>query len=107
MGTDNPRSVAEYVYARIKAKEASDTDLASMGITNIEDYDKDSLAWSVARAYRRLVKVWQFVEQEAERLIAEATLIRQINFEKKGSFISKCPSHLGQRLLCDGGMRQA
>lgn len=98
-GINDPWWAAERVHARIEKGDASDTDRKSMGISDIHNYDIASLSRSITKAYRRLVKDWPLVQQEAERLIAEAKLIRQINFEKKGSFI-KNPSHLVQQPLC-------
>jgi hypothetical protein len=72
-GINDPRWAAERVHTRIYMHEGSDTDLENMGITDILNYDMRLIDRSVKQAYRYLIKDWSLVQQEAERLIAEAS----------------------------------
>ena len=75
-GIDDPWWAAERVNARVDMNDASDSDLMHMGISDINNYDIAALSRSARKAYRYLVKDWPLVQQEAERLIAEATGMR-------------------------------
>ncbi|WP_430226924.1 hypothetical protein [Paraburkholderia tropica] len=70
-GTDDAGVIADALHQRIWDGEASASDLAMMGITDIESYDlSDEL---VEEATRILCEEWQAVQQEAEYLIEFAT----------------------------------
>lgn len=70
-GTDDAGVIADALHQRIWDGEASASDLAMMGITDIENYDlSDEL---VERATRILRDQWEAVRQEAEYLIEFAT----------------------------------
>lgn len=70
-GTDDAGVIADALHQRIWDGEASASDLAMMGITDIENYDlSDEL---VERATRILRDQWEAVLLEAEYLIEFAT----------------------------------
>ncbi len=70
-GTDDAGVISDALHQRIWDGEASVSDLAMMGITDIESYDlSDEL---VEEATRILREGWQAVQQEAEYLIESST----------------------------------
>lgn len=65
--TDDAGVIADAVHFRISNGEASDTDLAAMGMTDIDDYYLDDEV--VEESVRILQEVWLDVKQQAEQLI--------------------------------------
>ncbi|OXI43982.1 hypothetical protein CFB84_20250 [Burkholderia aenigmatica] len=69
--TDDDAEVVTYnLYVRISTGQASKSDLAEMGIRDINDFELDNEV--VGEGVRLLREVWATVEREAERLIAAA-----------------------------------
>ncbi|RQR49340.1 hypothetical protein DIE21_20700 [Burkholderia sp. Bp9140] len=69
--TDDAGAIADAEHLKISNDEASATDLASMGITDIEDCD---LSYEVVEEAARILREgWLVVQQEAESLIEFAT----------------------------------
>ena len=70
-GTDDAGVIADALYQRISDGEASASDLATVGITDIESFElRDEL---VEEATRILREGWQAVQQEADYLVELAT----------------------------------
>ncbi|MCG5078117.1 hypothetical protein [Paraburkholderia tagetis] len=70
-GTDDAGVIADALHQRISDGEASASDLAMMGIADIESYElRDEL---VEEARWILQERWQAVQQEAEYLIESST----------------------------------
>ncbi|WP_241030425.1 hypothetical protein [Paraburkholderia sp. Ac-20347] len=68
--TDDAGAMADMLWSRISAGEASATDLTQMGITDIDNFD---LSYEVVdKAVRFLREGWSDVQQEAEHLIKTA-----------------------------------
>jgi len=63
--------IADTLDFRISFDEVSASDLASMGITDVDNFDLSYKA--VEQAVLYLLEDWALVQQEAESLIAEAT----------------------------------
>jgi len=73
-GIRDPRWVSENVYSRILMDEASPTDLKSMGITDIYNFDADQIDRNIRQACRYLLQDWALVRDEAEYLISFAQM---------------------------------
>ncbi|MGF6180886.1 hypothetical protein ABIB42_001897 [Massilia sp. UYP32] len=69
-GETDPDFVAGALDIKIACGEVSASDLKSMGITNIADFELNSE--EVEQAWRFLLEDWSLVQEEAEYLIAEA-----------------------------------
>lgn len=70
LGEVNAEFVAGNLYLRICCNEISATDLASIGVTDINNFEVDS--GGVEQCVQHLVEHWSQVTQEAEYLIANA-----------------------------------
>ena len=64
--------IAGALYVKIACDQVSASDLKSMGITNIDDFDLNSD--EVEQAWHYLIKDWSLVQEEAEYLIADALM---------------------------------
>lgn len=69
-GETNPEFIAGALDIKISCGEASASDLESMEIMNINDFELNFD--EVVQAWRFLVEDWSHVQNEAEYLIAEA-----------------------------------
>lgn len=69
-GETDPEFVAGALYVEIVCGEVSASDLESIGISNIDDFEFDSEV--VETAWRYLTEDWSLVQHDAEYLIADA-----------------------------------
>ncbi|WP_341313737.1 hypothetical protein WN982_20640 [Paraburkholderia sp. IMGN_8] len=69
--TDDAGAIADAIYLKISDGEASASDLATMGITDIDSFE---LRYEVVEEAARILREgWRVVQQEAEYLIEFAT----------------------------------
>lgn len=73
-GIHDPRWVSENVNSRILTDQASATDLRSMGITDIYNFDAHWIDRNVRQSCRYLLQDWALVQDEAEYLISFAQM---------------------------------
>jgi len=71
-GETDPEFVAGALYIKIVCDEVSASDLESMGIMNIDDFELN--CEEVEQTWRYLIEDWPFVQEEAEHLIANALM---------------------------------
>lgn len=74
VGIRDVRWISENVLTRIEMGDASPTDLHSMGIEDIFDFDTDCIDRNVQQASRYLMQDWVLVQEMAEHLISFAQM---------------------------------